>query len=172
MFLHSGDGGSVACSRPRCWFWAVTLVATVVVAPETRWVETARHVMASALYVENWQLAADSTSYLKATNPPTPVQHYWSLSVEEQFYLVWPIMILLVTVLARRMNWRVGRSIAVSVAAVAASSFAYSVHETWTNPSVAYFSTPVRMWGWPLEACSRPLPLRRCGGTPDGPSGR
>ena len=51
---------------------------------------------------QNWVLAADSVDYLAAAGPPSPAQHYWSLSIEEQFYLVWPLLILPAAVWARR----------------------------------------------------------------------
>ena len=62
----------------------------------------ARETIASALYVENWALARSATDYLAAENAPSPVQHYWSLSVEEQFYLVWPVLIALLWFVGRR----------------------------------------------------------------------
>ena len=123
-----------------------TLIATVVLVPDVRWAATARHVMASALYVENRQLASDSVDYLRATDPPTAVQHFWSLAVEEQFYLIWPILILLVGLLALRLRRRPRPMIVVTMAVAVAASLAYSVHLTATNPAAAYFSTPVRIW--------------------------
>ena len=45
--------------------------------------------------MQNWQLAADAVDYLGADNRASPVQHFWSLSAEEQFYVVWPLLILL-----------------------------------------------------------------------------
>ena len=61
-----------------------------------------REIIASALYVQNWALAADSVDYLAADNAPSAVQHYWTLSIEEQFYLVWPLLIIVATALAGR----------------------------------------------------------------------
>ena len=57
---------------------------------------------ASTLYVQNWQLAADAVDYFAAENGPSPVQHFWSLSAEEQFYLVWPLLLLLGVAVTRR----------------------------------------------------------------------
>lgn len=80
----------------------VAFVATVFVMPWDRWMQGLREVMASAFYVENWVLAADSVDYLAAENVPTLVQHFWSLSVEEQFYILWPLVILAALWIARR----------------------------------------------------------------------
>ena len=84
----------------------VTLVATRLLAPETLWGDTARQAGGAATYVVNWLLASDAVDYLAADDAPTPVQHYWSLSVEEQFYLLWPVLIALAAWLARRPGGR------------------------------------------------------------------
>ena len=68
-----------------------TLLGTLLFISKARWEETANQILASALYVENWRLAHEAVSYLEADNLPTPVQHYWSLSIEEQFYIAWPL---------------------------------------------------------------------------------
>ncbi len=78
----------------------VSVVATWLVLPETRWESAARQAASAALYVVNWQLAGDAVDYLAAEQAASPVQHYWSLSVEEQFYFGWPILVLALAALA------------------------------------------------------------------------
>ena len=73
----------------------VTWLASRVIEPATQLASTAQQVLASALYYQNWQLSSDAVNYFKSGNAATPVQHFWSLSVEEQFYLVWPLLFLL-----------------------------------------------------------------------------
>jgi len=73
----------------------------------------------------------------------SPVQHYWSLSVEEQFYIVWPLVIVGVLAVARR-NPR--RALWLIVAAVGLSSLAYSIWFSLREPQQAYFSTLARVW--------------------------
>ena len=107
--------------------------------------ERARQVLSDGLwagaFLANARFAALGTDYFDETRPPSPVQHFWSLAVEEQFYLVWPcVLLVLLTSLRRRLG------VLVVVAAVTAASFAWSVAATATDATAAYFSTPVRAW--------------------------
>ena len=123
-----------------------TLVASRLFAPETQWGNTAQQARAAALYVVNWVLAHNSVDYLAADAAPSPVQHFWSLSVEEQFYFVWPILILGMVVVARRRRANQDLAVLGGLGALVVLSLGYSVYETATNPSAAYFVTPTRMW--------------------------
>jgi peptidoglycan/LPS O-acetylase OafA/YrhL len=125
----------------------VTWIASRFVLPATRLPATAQQVRASALYFQNWVLAHTSTNYLTADDAPTPVQHFWSLSIEEQFYLVWPLLFVLAALVAWRWNRRVGRlTLFMLAAAIVAASLVYSAHETAINPAAAYFITTTRIW--------------------------
>jgi len=125
---------------------AVTAIASLLLAPQTRWAATAGQTIASALYVQNWVLAANSVDYLAAADPPTPVQHYWSLSVEEQFYLFWPILILAIFWLVRRARLAPAVVTRVAMLAVIAASLYVSITATASDPASAYFITPTRVW--------------------------
>ncbi len=136
--------------------WALAQVAL----PAAQLPDTAAQIRASALYYENWSLARAAVSYLASTNAPTPVQHYWSLSVEEQFYLVWPLVFLLAWVVTRRFP-RARRAVLVGLLlAVVGWSLWFSVHETATNPAAAYFVTTTRMWELGLGGLLALLPAR------------
>jgi peptidoglycan/LPS O-acetylase OafA/YrhL len=130
---------------------AVTWVASRIVLPAARLPDTAQQILASALYFQNWQLAGDSVNYLKSGDAASPVQHFWSLSVEEQFYLVWPLLFLAAAAVAlafgaaRRQRAR-GVAAGVLTAGLVAGSLAYSVWYTRANPPAAYFVTTTRMW--------------------------
>jgi peptidoglycan/LPS O-acetylase OafA/YrhL len=124
----------------------VTAIASRLLAPETRWAATAGETIASALYVQNWVLAGSSVDYLAAAEPPTPVQHYWSLSVEEQFYLFWPVLILAMFWLAARFRLGGVAVARLAILAVAAVSLFVSIDMTAVEPASAYFITQTRIW--------------------------
>ncbi|KRB80294.1 hypothetical protein ASE01_02050 [Nocardioides sp. Root190] len=123
-----------------------TLLAVRLFSPETVWQATATDARAAALYVVNWALAGQAIDYLAADNAPTAVQHFWSLSVEEQFYFGWPLLVGAVALLARRRGISARGALAAAFAVVTAGSFAWSVHLTSSNPAAAYFVTPTRIW--------------------------
>jgi peptidoglycan/LPS O-acetylase OafA/YrhL len=139
-------------------FCAITTLTTV---PQTQWDQFFKEIRASTLYVENWQLAADAVDYQAQDNAPSSVQHFWSLSAEEQFYLVWPVLILLAIAMAgQRLRWRRRgrprprrsrsfdrhRSIALVLGLATGASLIYSIVHTEANPLEAYFVTPTRAW--------------------------
>src|SRR3954470_24878949 len=121
---------------------AVCALATLAWVPQNHWQQFLDEIRASTAYVENWQLAATATNYFaNAASVQSPVQHYWSLSAEEQFYLVWPVLILLVVLL------RGGRrGFALGMGVLALASLAFSIYDTAADPAAAYFITPTRAW--------------------------
>jgi peptidoglycan/LPS O-acetylase OafA/YrhL len=121
-------------------------VAVIVLLPMNNWSQSLHEIMASALYVENWSLAASSVDYFAAEDPPTLVQHFWSLSVEEQFYLVWPLLFLLAGVLGRWFPRRRRILMALGPALVLVLSYLFSVLVTGSTPGAEYFSTVARGW--------------------------
>ena len=80
------------------------IVATFIWWPTEQWEQVSRQGIASLLSIVNWVLAVDSVDYLASDNAPTAFQHYWSLSVEEQFYVLWPLVVILAVLLARRIG--------------------------------------------------------------------
>ncbi len=103
-------------------------------------------VVASALYVVNWTLAAQSVDYFSSDDAPSPVQHYWSLSVEEQFYIVWPLLLVLAFALAAKLRRGALPVVTAAMAVVFVSSFVFSVLVTAATPDFAYFATPSHGW--------------------------
>ncbi|MDI6024667.1 acyltransferase family protein [Corticibacterium sp. UT-5YL-CI-8] len=123
-----------------------TFAAMFAFLPSARWEETTAQILASALYVENWALAAKSVDYLSADADPSPVQHYWSLSIEGQFYAVWPLLIIAAIWIAKRFNVSSRPLIIAVVSTVFAVSLAASILLTEQDPGYAYFVTHTRIW--------------------------
>jgi peptidoglycan/LPS O-acetylase OafA/YrhL len=124
---------------------AVVLAVTVVAAwwwlPATRLKSVGWDVVAANGYVLNYRLAWLGTDYRTAGGVPSPVQHFWSLGVEEQFYLVVPVLVVLCLVWGRSR-----RALVVVLVVVGGVSLWWSVRSTPVSPVWAYFGAPSRVW--------------------------
>ena len=125
---------------------AVAALATWIWIPSSLWVQFYREIGASALYVQNWVLSIDAVDYLAANNQASPAQHFWSLSAEEQFYMVWPLLMLLAVFSAGKLGRNRHLFVAVALGLVTVGSLVLSAFWTAANPASAYFVTPVRVW--------------------------
>ncbi len=121
-------------------------VLTLVVLPVNRWASIASDILASAIYLVNWRFAAQAVDYLAQDAAASPVLHFWSLSIEEQFYAVWPLLILAVGLVASRRGLPVRRAALVVLATVATLSLAHSIAFTAADGGRAYFVTTTRVW--------------------------
>ncbi|KGN36717.1 acyltransferase family protein [Knoellia subterranea] len=130
----------------------VTAVVSALIVPGLRRREIATDIAGSAGYVVNWVLARRGVDYLASDSQPSPVQHYWSLAVEEQFYVVWPVLLMLLAFVVRRLgrgqhSGGPSRGLVFGVLALpVAASFGWSVHLARTSPAEGYFVTTTRAW--------------------------
>jgi peptidoglycan/LPS O-acetylase OafA/YrhL len=126
-----------------------TLLASRLWAPALQVQSIARDALATTYYGLNYRLAISGTQYLHETDAVSPLQHFWSLGVEEQFYLGWPILIVLIAAVGRRLRTPL---LVTFLLGVVAASFYFSVTVTTSSPSWAYFSLHTRAWELALGA--------------------
>ena len=118
-----------------------------------RAVEVSGDIVSSALYTANWHFAAQSVDYFAQDVEPSPVLHLWSLAIEEQFYVVWPTLMLAVTWFWRRRGLSVRPALWVDPGHRPRSArCALGIHLTADQPAAAYFSTFGRAWELGLGA--------------------
>jgi peptidoglycan/LPS O-acetylase OafA/YrhL len=134
----------------------VTMIASAVLLSPLQIKMTSVDAITSALYVSNYWFISSGCNYFTKDNllTPSPFQHYWSLGVEEQFYLLWPVLIIVTAWLVHRLRRRStdshaplsARPFLAVLALVAAVSFTLCLVITYVMPPIAYFSLPTRAW--------------------------
>jgi peptidoglycan/LPS O-acetylase OafA/YrhL len=131
----------------------LALVRTQTVLTDAVW---------ATFFAANVRFASVGTDYFAQGEPPSPLRHYWSLAVEEQFYLVWPLLLVLCLVLGHRRGGSRGgdlrRTAGALLAVVVVLSLAWSAWDTYASPVTAYFSTFARAWELGIGAACALLP--------------
>ncbi|NGN94585.1 acyltransferase [Nocardioides sp. KC13] len=138
---------------------AATVVGAVLLLGPAQVAPLAVDAVWAAAFAANIRMAVSGTDYFQAELPPSPVQHFWSLAVEEQFYLVWPLVAVICIVLAGRIgasrrgegdgpqgSARARRFLLAAIALITLASLAWSVVHTPGEATAAYFSSLTRAW--------------------------
>jgi peptidoglycan/LPS O-acetylase OafA/YrhL len=155
----------------------LTVLASVLLLGYVRAEAVVRDSVWAAFFAANVKFGRDNADYFSADNPPSPLQHFWSLAVEEQFYLVWPALLLCVVPVVRAAHRRsaeraalraarghrahsrvtVRRATLLVLGLVAGGSLSWSIWLTDEQPAGAYFSTTARAWELAAGACCAAL---------------
>ncbi|EGW36934.1 acyltransferase family protein [Desulfosporosinus sp. OT] len=100
-----------------------------------------QEVLAAVFYISNWYLVFHQISYFESFGPPSPLGHLWSLAVEEQFYLFWPLLLGWGLRCFRKRKWLIGGTTAVALISAAAMALLYIPGH---DPSRVYYGTDTR----------------------------
>lgn len=128
---------------------SVTVTAAYIIFYSGRAASIAGDAFWALLFSANWRFAILGTDYMNSGSSVSPIQHYWSLGVEEQFYIVWPWVILAGVILAQRLKFNARGTLAMLSSAIILPillSFVFALWETQSSHTVAYFSTISRAW--------------------------
>ena len=125
---------------------AFVIITSFYFLPQTQWVTIIKEVAASLIYVENWQLASNSVNYLAQNNAASPVQHFWAMSTQFQFYIIWTLVLLTIIGIARKLNKNIRNLFFYTLIGMFIVSIGYSVYMTAVNQPWAYFDTFARVW--------------------------
>ena len=134
----------------------VSLVAAIITMPLLKVFKQSLDLLAAAANVANWHFIAQNADYLAGAIDGSLATHFWSLSIEEQIYLGWPLIIFAAavvvsrTALRRHISPRV--SIGVVVGVITAVSLVWCIRATATDPAYAYMATQTRIWQFGVGA--------------------
>jgi peptidoglycan/LPS O-acetylase OafA/YrhL len=139
----------------------VTLLASVLVLSPLVWGRLAGHAASAMLFVSNLVFPYQGQNYFTDSVTPSPYLHTWSLGIEEQFYIFWPLLILLAVAVARRTRVPARRMLQLLFAGTFVVSLATSVWLTATAPDWAFYVLPTRAWEFAGAALVATLPWGR-----------
>ncbi|MGP9538464.1 acyltransferase family protein [Brachybacterium sp. AOP43-C2-M15] len=157
-FLRRLEGGR-ALGIPRYWLHTfkrllppatvtilLTLLGAGLLLPPSAWPSLMQQAVASAAYLQNALLVWLQVDYqAQDASASSPLQHFWSLSVQGQVFVLWPLLFALVLPLARR-GRAVRRPLFALMLVIGAASLAWSIHSTAVQQPIAYFDTAARLW--------------------------
>ena len=124
----------------------LSLAATAALLPASMWQTVMQEAVASAAYVQNLLLVMLQVDYhARDAGAASPLQHFWSLSVQGQAFVVWPLLFLLVVRRARA-GKPVRRPLIAIIALIGAASLTWSIISTQSQQQIAYFDTAARLW--------------------------
>src|SRR5699024_3188819 len=121
-------------------------IMSYFILPEVRHIDTIKEIFASLFYYENWQLAITGTDYLDQNNAKSPVQHFWAMSIQGQFYLIWFLGVSATVFIYSKTKFEIKNVLLAILLVLFVVSLSYSVFLTEVNQPWAYFATRTRVW--------------------------
>ena len=136
-----------------------TMVATWFLAPVLSVFSASFDLLWSVFYIGNWRFIQQGNDYLAGTSDHNVALHFWSLAVEEQFYIVWPLLMIAVGIVATWRGLVPRRVLIAAIVPVSVVSFALGVWLTSSDPSLAYMATFTRAWQFGVGGLIAVLPI-------------
>ncbi len=130
---------------------AVVLILSSFLLPQSILEKTVREIVASMFFYQNWQLAISSTDYLDASQMKSPVEHFWALSIQGQFYMIWFVLFSFILWMVKKYTIQNAKPMINTILGVLfVTSLSYSIYLTEVNQPWAYFITMTRVWEFAL----------------------
>ncbi|MDL4838901.1 acyltransferase family protein [Aquibacillus rhizosphaerae] len=129
----------------------VTTLLSILIMPRTLARQIVTEIFSSTFYFQNWQLANNAVDYLAQNNEASPLQHFWALSLQGQFYVTWPLVVFIAFLIAKKVLKTPARKTLLGVLSfIFITSISYSIYITAENQPWAYFDTFARAWEFSL----------------------
>ena len=140
---------------------AATTIASFFVLAPSRWAQTVTDAKSSLFYFQNWNLAFSSVDYYaQNASVKSPFQHFWSLSIQGQIFIIWPLLFAAVAYFVHRFRGNLFTTAVFIFNTVFVASLTFSIVETDTNQGFAYFDTRTRLWEFAIGTLLAMLTLK------------
>lgn len=138
-------GGVIKRVAPSAYIvLAATLIASYFISSPVLIYNVLHEIIASALHLENIQLIRLSVDYLSSGSPPSPVQQFWALSIQMQFYVVFPLILIPLAYIAKKKQ--TSAPLFLGVIFIILASFVYATVLVKDDPAMSYFNPLSRIW--------------------------
>lgn len=129
----------------------VVLILSVFFLPKSILGKTIKEIVASMFFYQNWQLAISNTDYLDASQMKTPIEHFWAMAIQGQFYIIWFLLFTVILIIIKKVKvTNIKMLINSFLGIIFISSLIYSIYLTSANQQWAYFTTFTRVWQFAL----------------------
>ena len=140
---------------------AGTTIASFFVLAPSRWAQIVTDAKSSLFYFQNWNLAFSSVDYYaQNASVKSPFQHFWSLSIQGQIFIIWPLLFAAVAYFVHRFRGNLFTTAVFVFNTVFVASLTFSIVETDTNQGFAYFDTRTRLWEFAIGTLLAMLTLK------------